>query len=127
MAKGQKFTTDLRNSRSPLIPAPVAGIGSLIVPGLGQVLAGSIQRGLLLFGSMAAIVAMLGWRIKVLAHLEPTAMAMLTKAFSRRPFFVGLILACLGRLPPGGGETAGRLRHLRPGPVFLLRPGLADQ
>jgi phosphonate transport system permease protein len=82
------------NSRPSRIPAPLAGIASLIVPGLGQVLGLSIQRGLLLFGSSAAIIAMLGWRVKLLAHLEPTAMAMLGKAFGRRPFFIGLILAC---------------------------------
>jgi phosphonate transport system permease protein len=98
MAKRQKTTTDLRDSRPSLVPAPVAAIGSLIVPGLGQVLAGSVRRGLLLFGSVAAIVAMLGWRIKVLAHLEPTAAAMLTKAFSRRPFFISLIFACVALL-----------------------------
>jgi len=83
------------NSRPSRIPAPLAGIASLIVPGLGQVLGLSIQRGLLLFSSSAAILAMLGWRVKLLAHLEPTALAMLGKAFGRRPFFIGLLLACL--------------------------------
>ena len=84
-----------QNSRPAWVPAPLAGIASLIVPGLGQVLGLSIQRGLLLFGSTTAIIAILGWRIKLLAHLEPTALAMLGKAISRRPFFIGLILACL--------------------------------
>jgi phosphonate transport system permease protein len=95
MAKRQKITNHLHGTGPARIPAPAAAVGSLIVPGLGQVLAGSVQRGLLLFGSTAAIIAMLGWRIKVLAHLEPTALAMLTKAFSRRPFFISLIFLCL--------------------------------
>jgi phosphonate transport system permease protein len=84
------------NDRLPsTVPAPLAALASLILPGLGQVLCRSVQRGLLLFGSIAVIIAMLGWRIRVLAHLEPTAAAMLAKAFDRRPFFVGLILGCL--------------------------------
>jgi len=94
MAKKKKPRYNLQESPPSLVPAPAAAIASLILPGLGQVLARSIQRGLLLFGSTLAIVAMLGWRIKLLAHLEPTAMAMLGKAFNRRPFFIGLIIAC---------------------------------
>jgi phosphonate transport system permease protein len=95
MAKKDRQTRISRNARPSPIPAPVAAIASLILPGLGQVLGLSIQRGLLLFGSTTAIIAILGWRIRLLAHLEPTALAMLGKAFSRRPFFIGLILACL--------------------------------
>jgi phosphonate transport system permease protein len=95
MANKERQTYIRQNSRPSRIPAPIAAFASLIVPGLGQVLGRSIQRGLLLFGSTAAIVAMLGWRIKLLAHLEPTAAAMLGKALGRRPFFIGLILACL--------------------------------
>jgi phosphonate transport system permease protein len=94
MAKKGKSTYNLQKSQPSRVPAPVAAIASLILPGLGQVLARSVQRGLLLFGSTVAIVAMLGWRVKLLAHLEPTVMAMLGKAFNRRPFFMGLIIAC---------------------------------
>ncbi len=94
MSKKEKSTYNLQKSQPSRVPAPVAAIASLILPGLGQVLARSVQRGLLLFGSTVAIVAMLGWRVKLLAHLEPTVMAMLGKAFNRRPFFIGLIIAC---------------------------------
>jgi phosphonate transport system permease protein len=94
----------------------VAAVASLILPGLGQVLGRSVQRGLLLFGSTAAIVAMLGWRIKLLAHLEPTAAAMLGKAISRRPFFIGLILACLAGLWLWNAWDAYRqVKEKRPG------------
>jgi len=95
MAKKDRQTHISRNARPSWIPAPVAAIASLILPGLGQVLGLSIQRGLLLFGSTTAIIAILGWRIRLLAHLEPTVFAMLGKALNRRPFFIGLILACL--------------------------------
>jgi phosphonate transport system permease protein len=98
------------------VPAPVAAVASLILPGLGQVLSLSIQRGLLLFGSSAAIIAMLGWRIKLLAHMEPTALAMLGKALSRRPFFIGLLLACLALLWLWNAWDAYRqVREKRPG------------
>ena len=95
MSKKAKVRDYLKETLPPLAPAPVAAIASLIIPGLGQVLARSIQRGLLLFGSMVAIIAMLGWRVSLLARLEPTAIAMLGKAFSRRPFFISLVIACL--------------------------------
>jgi phosphonate transport system permease protein len=82
----------------PLVPPGVAALASLLLPGLGQILDRLVQRGLLLFGSMITIVAMLGWRVTLLAHREPTALAMLAKAASRRPLFIGLILACLAGL-----------------------------
>ena len=36
------------------VPAPVAGVASIILPGLGQVLVGQVYRGLLL---LAAVVS----------------------------------------------------------------------
>jgi phosphonate transport system permease protein len=82
----------------PLVRPALAAVASLLVPGLGQVLDRLVQRGLLLFGSVATILAMLGWRVALLAHREPTPWAMLAKAAGRRPFFIGLILACLAGL-----------------------------
>ncbi len=90
--------TDLANNqnreRRSWIPAPVAGIASLIIPGLGQLLSRQVQRGLLLLGSFVTIILILGWRITLLAHREPTAWAMFAKAMARRPFFIGLVLLC---------------------------------
>jgi len=116
MAKRRKTTNSLQTKTPSRTPAPVAAVASLILPGLGQVAGRSVQRGLLIFSSTAAIAAMLGWRIKLLAHLEPTAMAMLGKAFSRRPFFIGLILACLTILWLWNAWDAYRqIRQNRPG------------
>jgi phosphonate transport system permease protein len=123
MAKKDRQISMKGNTRPSRIPAPLAGIASLIIPGLGQVLSLSIQRGLLLFGSIAAIVTMLGWRIKLLAHLEPTALAMLGKAFSRRPLFIGLIIACLVILWLWNAWDAYRqVKQVRPGgfAIFTL-------
>jgi phosphonate transport system permease protein len=95
MAKQRKIDDRPKSKPPSRIPAPLAAVASALLPGLGQILGRSIQRGILLLASFAAIVAMLGWRIQLLARLEPTPMAMLGKALSRRPLFVGLILACL--------------------------------
>ncbi|HUV07650.1 MAG TPA: phosphonate ABC transporter, permease protein PhnE [Spirochaetia bacterium] len=88
----------VKNSKEPLtphVPPGLAYVASLVVPGLGQMLARRIQRGLLLLGAMVSIVLMAGWRVSVLAHREPTAMAMLRKAFDRRPVFVAVIFLCI--------------------------------
>jgi phosphonate transport system permease protein len=78
-----------------LVPGPVAAIASLIVPGLGQVLAGKIRRGFLLLGSLGGGAGLLIWRVHLLAHREADLFAKLLKAFDRRPFFVGLVAACI--------------------------------
>ena len=98
MAGQKKQNAGRREPPPPVGPPAVAAVASLLVPGLGQVLDRLVQRGLLLFGSMLTILLMLGWRVNVLAHREPTAWAMLAKAVSRRPFFNGLILTCLAGL-----------------------------
>jgi phosphonate transport system permease protein len=78
-----------------LVPGPVAGIVSLFIPGLGQILAGSFQRGFLLLGSLGGSAGLLIWRVHLLAHREINLAAKLLKAFDRRPFFVGLLIACI--------------------------------
>ena len=89
------YTLKDREKPRPLLPPAAVSVASFIVPGLGQILSRCIQRGLLLFASFASITLMLGWRVNLLAHREPTALAMLRKAFQRRPFFIGLVIACL--------------------------------
>jgi phosphonate transport system permease protein len=84
-------TTD-RETKKSFVPAPIAGVASLILPGVGQILARRIWRGLLVLGSFVSIVGLIAWRIDILAHREPTAIAKLTEALSDRPFFVGLMI-----------------------------------
>ncbi len=95
MRKNGKSSGGRREPGPPLVSPAVATVASALVPGLGQILGRAIQRGLLLFGSVASILLMLAWRVQLLAHREPTAMDKLAKAFGRRPFFVGLIIACV--------------------------------
>jgi phosphonate transport system permease protein len=87
-----------RDSLPPLVPPPVAAVASLLVPGLGQALGRHVWRGLLLLGSIGVAAVMLGWRVYLLARLEASLPEMLAKAMARRPFFVILVLACVGIL-----------------------------
>jgi len=77
-----------REKRPSLVPSPAAGVASLLIPGLGQILARETRRGLLLFGSLVSIAGLMAWRIYDLAHLEPGPLAMIRKAVARRPIFV---------------------------------------
>ena len=79
------------NAKASRVPAPLAGLCS-IVPGIGQIVIGRVQRGLILLASFASIAGLLAWRIDLLAHREPTVWDKLSKAAGRRPLFVGLII-----------------------------------
>jgi phosphonate transport system permease protein len=91
---GKKPAGQTRPRETPpsLVPAPVAGVASLLVPGLGQALGRSLGRGALLFGSMLTVVGLAIWRLYNLARREVGAMAILSKALQRQPGFVILVL-----------------------------------
>jgi phosphonate transport system permease protein len=84
--------TTERETKKSLVSAPVAAVASLILPGVGQILARRLWRGVLILASFVSIVGLVAWRIDTLAHREPTAIAKLTEAFDDRPFFVGLMI-----------------------------------
>ncbi len=83
----------ISKEREPFVSGTLAAVLSVFIPGLGQILAGKIQRGLLLIGSTATIVGLFTWRVQLLAHREITAWDKFIKALDRRPFFILLILA----------------------------------
>jgi phosphonate transport system permease protein len=83
-----------RGSGKRRMSATAAAVCSLIVPGLGQILAGQFRRGILLFSSLMSILVILSWRIHLLAHREVGVLAKVSKAFDRKPVFVGLLLFC---------------------------------
>ena len=103
--------TAQEETKKSLVPAPLAGLISLVLPGVGQVLAGKIWRGLLVLGSFISVIGLLAWRIDALAHREPTAMAKLTRALERRPFFIGLMIAATLLLWLLNALDAYRLAH----------------
>ncbi|NBD36453.1 MAG: phosphonate ABC transporter, permease protein PhnE [Chloroflexi bacterium] len=79
--------------RDSLVSASVAGIASLIIPGLGQMLARQINRGLVLLGSVISIVGLLIWRVALLAsRVTGGPMDKLGKALDRLPFFIGIMI-----------------------------------
>lgn len=50
-------------TKNPLVSPLIAGFLSALIPGLGQVLAREVKRGLLIFGSMGTSVGLLIWRV----------------------------------------------------------------
>ncbi len=80
--------TTRQETRSSLVSPPVAGIASLLIPGLGQVLTRQLQRGLLLFGSLVTGIGLFVWRINLLASREVGMVAKFSKAFRWNPIFV---------------------------------------
>ncbi|MBA7476705.1 MAG: phosphonate ABC transporter, permease protein PhnE [Spirochaeta sp.] len=82
------------NTNTKQISGTAAALLSLIVPGLGQILAGQLRRGILLFMSLLSIMVLGSWRVHLLAHRELGWAAKLIKAAGRRPFFVIITLVC---------------------------------
>jgi phosphonate transport system permease protein len=70
----------------------VAAIASLIVPGLGQMLAREVRRGLVILGSMITTLGLLVWRINLLARNRVGIAAKLSRALQRSPGFIIILL-----------------------------------
>jgi phosphonate transport system permease protein len=81
--------------RRSLVPPSLAGVLSLVIPGLGQVLARAGGRGLLLFFSLVSSIGLLIWRMRLIARREEGVLAILRKAVDRQPVFVVLLLVGL--------------------------------
>lgn len=92
MATEKKTSKRNNTTVRPLASPPVAGVASLVVPGLGQILNRQVGRGLLIIGSLAAIVALFISRIVELAPRLTDAGAIFAKAFGRRPTFLLIVL-----------------------------------
>lgn len=87
-----KTNDDLKPS---LVPPAVASIVSLIIPGLGHVLARSIQRGVLLFLSFISIFGLLVWRIKLVGRREVEIVEIVRKAFRLEPVLLVAIIVLI--------------------------------
>ncbi len=75
-----------------LVPAWLAAIFSLIIPGLGQLLAGAWRRGLLVFFSFIAIGGLMWWRLTLAAPRDTGFLNITRKAFHLQPFFIPLTI-----------------------------------
>ncbi len=78
---------ELRN-----IPAPLAGLLSLLVPGLGQIALGLWKRGLSYLLSIASLAGLIFWRIRVTAYRQATWAERFPVAFRRQPILIAIIV-----------------------------------
>ena len=87
----QKVSTEPEQKQS-LVSPPVAALLSAIFPGLGQIFANTIRRGLLLIFSMATILGLLVWRFRLAAPRDEGFMDIFRKGLRLSPF---LIFVCV--------------------------------
>ncbi len=78
-----------------LVSAPVAGLLSFVVPGLGQVLSGFIQRGILILLSFVSMSGIMIWRIVDLGYRAGTGWPVFVRAIERRPLFIIVMILCV--------------------------------
>lgn len=76
--------------RTSLVAPPIAGLLSLIVPGLGQILARKARRGLLLLACLVSSVGLLAWRMSLAARREVGALNIFRKAISLQPLLAAM-------------------------------------
>ena len=79
-------------AKRPLVSPGAAFFASLIIPGMGQVLARQVQRGLLTLAGIASMVAILIWRIGLLGMRVEGFWETFNHAFNRRPAFVIFVM-----------------------------------
>ena len=84
-------TNKQQQQRLPsLVPPALAAVFSLIIPGLGQVLARAYRRGAILFGSFISIIGLMIWRISLAGRRGEGTAEVIEKAFTLRPILVVL-------------------------------------
>ena len=74
-----------------LVSGPVAALCSLVVPGLGQILARQVRRGLVILGSVATMIPLLAWRVGLIASRQAGIVGKYSAALRRQPGFIGLM------------------------------------
>jgi hypothetical protein len=81
--------------KESLVSPIIAGIISAIIPGLGQILARELNRGLVIFGGMVTSIGLLIWRIFDTGRRYNDLNTIITKAYYLNPILyviTGLIL-----------------------------------
>jgi len=71
-----------------LVPPVVAAFLSLIIPGLGHILARAYKRGLILLASIVSIFGLLAWRIRIIGRREFELIEIIKKAFRLEPLLL---------------------------------------
>jgi phosphonate transport system permease protein len=82
------------DQREPsLVPPVFAAISSLFLPGLGQVLARAVRRGIILFATMISIVFLMAWRFQLAAPRDTGWANIVKKAYLLDPFLIVVTIA----------------------------------
>ena len=87
--RSRKSDTEVKPS---LVPPVVAGIVSLILPGVGHMLARSFGKGLTLFLSFVSMAGLWIWRVRVEARREADFLAMFQKSIQLRPILLIILI-----------------------------------
>jgi phosphonate transport system permease protein len=111
------------NVRKPsLVPAPLAGLASLVIPGLGQALARSLRRGLILFFSFSTIVGLTAWRFTLAAPRDTGWFNIIKKGLRLDPFliFVSVLIILLYLWIAYDAYSLAKDRTKTPMSVFIM-------
>ncbi len=65
---------------------------SLILPGLGQIILGEIQRGIILMSSIVSMGLIFIWRIELAGRHEPNFLDAFHKSLELKPVFISLVI-----------------------------------
>ncbi|MCD4753035.1 MAG: phosphonate ABC transporter, permease protein PhnE [Anaerolineaceae bacterium] len=122
----EKNKFDSSPAKPSFVPPWLAAILSAIVPGLGQVLARQLWRGILVFVSFASIVGLMAWRFVDTAPRDTGWLNIIQKAYYLEPtlilitVFTGLLY--LSNIYDGFmmAKLAGDAGRTRPMLVFIM-------
>ena len=82
-------TRKRNEEQKPALVSPIiSAIASLIVPGLGQALSRSIQKGLVLLVSLVSIIGLWVWRVRITARFESTFLGTVKRSFYLEPILL---------------------------------------
>ena len=83
---------DPEENKPSLVSPWLAAVLSAVVPGLGQVLARQLWRGVLIFGSFASIIGLTVWRFQEAAPRDTGWQAIMAKAFRLEPIMILVVI-----------------------------------
>lgn len=72
--------------KESLVPPIVAAIASAIIPGLGQILARVVNRGLIILASFISFIGLMIWRIADIGSRYTEVKTIISKAYKLNPF-----------------------------------------
>ncbi len=78
-----------------LVPPWLSALLSAFIPGLGQVFARAVRRGVILFFSFLSIVGLLIWRFRLAAPRDTGIINIVSKAFHLEPIFIPISILVL--------------------------------